>query len=597
MKVRNYGRWIHSGLVLLLLAGSGCTIKNKGTAAPNAAPRVFFSPVPLDSTLFTAPVELFWYALDGDGYIVEFQYSIQTDSVVQAAGGEAVFVGQNNPNTSPVWNWVSISNLFQNGQRAVVAFPASIDSTKIVRSVIFLRARDDQGAYSTDAWPAANSIVWRNFARKNRPPNTYISQTDTSDRRLIIPAGGRAFYSLDQSTFSSAAQVGHSGITFSWRGVDSADYPRSSPPPFRFYWELFGPFPDSASADSLPDSLYRSSSGFVTDTTVTFFGLRGFQTNIRPAIYLFQVRAVDDAGAIDATPRRLRFRVVHPTFDKRILLVRRTIPGGGIISGQPSVTVMGTSQAYYAGLLSQAGYPIQPGDTLVLPGGATVTQMPESLLARYQMVIYHKEEARVSSEAGFLAQLRRYMNIGGMVWGMGRADLSDLSPAWPGPGGLVKFDNNDPVTGIPFFYFGCDQLFFHAHVNYIINDSLSNEQSIGTDLAVPAGPADLPLLEVDTLVTKAYVANSRRKPNPFPYYLQMPEVNYFVIRRPEAEPLYLYRSAFPDTSSLHGKVVAVRWKRGPLRTAQFGFPLYGIKQPQAVEITKKMLDWFFDPNP
>lgn len=608
------------------MAGAGCTIKNKGTAHENQPPQVFFAPVPLENTLFTAPSLLFWYATDPDGYIVQFEYSIQSDSLIRATkrdsagipiGSPLDFI-QKHPTSSgdTIWKWLVVSNLNVNGQTAVVALPS--DTFKVFRSVVFIRARDDQGAYTPDSL-----LRWRSFRRQNRPPNSYISSVNGFGGSPV----SEVFFTLDRRTFSDSSdrRTGHNGVTIKWFGSDSLDYPRAQPK-FDYFWELFGPFTDvfSGRADSTrlwassehPDHYNPSFTAprYAPADSVTLYGLRGVDMpdNYKIGAYFFRVRSRDDAGVSDPTPASLRFQVIHPRFDRKILLVWKRPRTSSGPTGEPNRANDSASQSYYIDLIRRAGYDGSDFDA-VYDAKTFVADIaiPDSLLARYQFVIYHKEQLIRTQDFALSGSLVKYMNGGGSVWGLGRDDLLDLDG--PGSGiddrlSLVSYNDFDPSIGVAFFYFGIDAMVSDHHVNEVIAEErthVSNEQFVGADTLLNsqtdprAKVPGLPTLDVDTLVTKAYIRSRFRiRPDSLLYpdslYRRMPGVNTFQ-RAVRSQPLYLYRSAFSDTSKLNGQVVAVRSDRGSFKTAQFGFSLYGIQKCQAVFLTRKMLEWFIGP--
>jgi hypothetical protein len=262
-------------------------------------------------------------------------------------------------------------------------------------------------------------------------------------------------------------------------------------------------------------------------------------------------------------------------------------------------------QNYYLKLIRDAGYGThfdsaqdykffseksEPGSSPPAP------PISESLLARYKLVIVHKERAFPTANTQLLAMLKNYMDAGGSVWVLGRDDLSDLTTGFNVAQPIeLFFDRNNPVSGVGYFYFGAEKMFYHAHSLSVARDSISREEFVGADPSNVALGEGFPPLDIDTSVILRYtVAAPPRKDTS--RYRQMPAVNYFV-RGPRSEFLYLYRSpvGVADTSHLHGKVVAFRSDRTFFKTAYFGFPLYGIKETQAVLVMEKMLRWFLGP--
>lgn len=657
MKRVGYG-FVYLAIFGLLLS-AGCTVKRVGKSHENTPPKVFFSTVPVAGTVFTRPDQFFWFALDRDGYITEFQYALVPDSVVRITFSPPekedsvvrAFLNAHPVDTDTLWHWRIVDNIFRNGQTDTIALPTSSRNpgdTATRNTVVFVRARDDRGVLSTASpnFPDSNSIAWRYFGRKNRPPKTHFQSIGTCNKSPVANPGlTPTFYSLDFNTYDTSGfmKVGHCGITISWFGSDSADYPNQEQPTFDYFWELFGPFTSTPNADT--NRLWASTtypvrwpgpgSGqsptrqtFTSATSVTFFGLRGADTltNFRPGLYHFRVRARDDAGVVApltifaGSPGAAtnNFRVVRPRFDRDILLVSKstTTGGGSFLNNVPPYGLIpdGSTppqesmlvQNYYLKLIRDAGYGARIDSALDVKFFSeksdpnflsTSPPMPlgESLLARYKLVIFHKEKVFPTANTNFLSMLKAYMDAGGSVWGMGRDDLSDLSLNF-GVAQPVElfFERANPIQGAGYFNFGAEKMFYHAHALSVARDSISREEFVGADPSDDAISEGFPPLDIDTAVVSRYTVAASRKDTS--RYRQMPGVNYFV-RQPRSEFLYLFRSpvGVADTSHLHGKVVAFRADRTFFKTAYFGFPLYGIKESQAVQVVQKMLNWFIGP--
>jgi hypothetical protein len=159
----------------------------------------------------------------------------------------------------------------------------------------------------------------------------------------------------------------------------------------------------------------------------------------------------------------------------------------------------------------------------------------------------------------------------------------------------IAFNRFDPVNGLGYFYFGAEQLFYHAHTLGVARDSFSREEFEGATPTAIGINAGLAPIDIDTSVILRYtVASPPRKDSS--RYRQMPGVNYFVAG-PRAEALYLFRSPIgvADTSHLNGKAVGIRSDRRFFKSAFFGFPLYGIEEADAVQTMRQMLTWFIGP--
>lgn len=653
--MKRTGYWLLWLGLLALALGAGCTVKNKGVAHENSAPRVFFSTVPVAGTVFTKPDQFFWFALDKDGYIIEFQYALIPDSplirLASAPPGKEdsvvrAFLKARPVDSDTIWHWVSVDNIQGNGQTDTIALPTTsqfASDTATRNSVVFVRARDDRQALSTDPLPAAknaadsakfdlmfaanpSAIAWRHFGRKNRPPRTHFRSIGVCNKSPISSSGLiPTFYTRDFNTYDTSAfmKVGHCGITIEWFGSDSADYPNQEQPPLDYFWELYGPFPSSQTAGAADTTKLWASSTypirypgtgptsrrtFTSATSVTFFGLRGFDTltNFRSGFYHFRVRARDDANVVSplANASTNTFRVFYPQFDRDILLAHKATFSGGLVklvppyglipdgSTPPQESVL--VQNYYLKLIRDAGYAGRIDSARDVKFFGQGDNVPESLLARYKLVIFHKERNFPSSGlTNFLASLKAYMDAGGSVWGLGRNDLSDLGASFDPP--EIFFSRFDPVTGVGYYYFGAEKMYYPAHHRSVAVDSVSFEEFVGADPTGKGEEAGLPPIDIDTNVILRYtVAAPPRKDTS--RYREMPGVNYFVPG-PRAEALYLFRSPIgvADTSHLNGKAVAIRSNRTFFRSAYFGFSLYGIKEEHAVLVMQKMLTWFIGP--
>lgn len=638
MRTKRIAYWLFWTALSGLLAAAGCTVKNKGTPHANQPPKVFFSTIPVSGTTFTKPDRFFWYATDRDGYIIEFQYALQPDSLVGIArsGAKAdsavrAFLAAHPMNTdTATWHWKSVDNIIRNGQTDTIALPTSRQDTLTINTVVFVRARDDRGVLSTDPISKATSfstmdslsnlnpsaIAYRLFGRKNRPPRTHFRSIGVCNKNQVS-TGLPTFYSLDANTYDSSAfmKVGHCGITVRWIGSDSLDYPNQTQPSFDYFWELFGPFPTrSVFADTnrlWASATYpgrypgggapRTARTFTPVTSVTFFGLRGNDTleNYQPGFYQFRVRSRDDAGVLDPVGGSFTFRVIHPRFDRSILLVmQQTDPIG---DARPLPADSMKVQNYYVKLIRDARYGAEGGNPLhfdsaqdlkFFPRGHDLVGVPESLLSRYKLVIFHKENCFASiGKTDFLDSLKGYLDAGGKAWGMGREDLSDLTPLFNvGRPVEIPFNRTSPTFGVGYFYFGAEKMFFNAHVETVRGDSVSREEFIGAEPLL----AGLPVLDIDTALVQSLPVDPIRKDTSG--YRQLPGVNYFV-RGPRSENLYLYRSPIgvADTSHLNGKVVALRSDKIAFKSSYFGFPLYFIREPGATEVVRQMLDWFIGP--
>lgn len=552
MRTIRFAYWLFLTVLLGLLLTAGCTVKNKGTPHANQPPKVFFSAIPISGTIFTKPDQFFWFATDRDGYIIEFQYALQPDSIVRIAqsGAKAdsavrAFLAAHPVDTDTIWHWVVVDNLTRNGQTDTIALPTASKSptdTLTRNSVVFVRARDDRQALSTDSIAKVtnfgvmdsllnlnpNAIAYRLFGRKNRSPETYFQSISVCNKSSIA-SGLPTLYSRDADNYNDDPfmRVGHCGITARWTGDDSLDYPNQPQPPLVYFWELFGPFATQQASGPDTNRLWasttypirypgppasRSARTFTSATSMTFFGLKGFDTltNFRPGYYFFRVRSMDDAGVIDSVnaplgknPATFTFRVVHPRFDRKILLISKQPLDVSIFATGDASPPAGDSfkvQSQYLKLIRDAGYggvidSAQDSKfwqiTASLPSGVAPNTVPESILARYQLVIFHKDYSFPSSQQPiFLTFLKAYMDAGGSVWGMGRDDLSDLIPIFnASQPEELPFNVFNPINGVGYFYFGAEKLMYSAHSLSVARDSFTREEFIGAEPLLTGFPA------------------------------------------------------------------------------------------------------------
>ncbi|MGH8004715.1 MAG: hypothetical protein ACRECJ_08330, partial [Limisphaerales bacterium] len=139
--------------LLALLLGGGCTVKDIGKSHENTPPKVFFSTIPVAGTVFTKPDQFFWFALDRDGYITEFQYALVPDSVVRITRSAPekedsvvrAFLAAHPLDADTIWHWIIVDNILRNGQTDTIALPTASRNpadTATRNTVVFVRARD-----------------------------------------------------------------------------------------------------------------------------------------------------------------------------------------------------------------------------------------------------------------------------------------------------------------------------------------------------------------------------------------------------------------------------------------------------------------------
>lgn len=627
----NYLTWLSGVLFSLgLLFWWGCTPGNKGVYPDNKLPIIRFVNVPPESTYWNVAPVVNWYATDPDGYISEYRYAVVTtlniimdvrgvdsataDAMLKAglptlvANGLAdslINVKKHDLLDSAFWVWTRVDNVNQNGSSVKVKLFATLKPGEYLDQYVFVQAVDNVGA-RTD-------IVFKRFYRTNNAPNTGIIMDSLN-----------IFYSLDTIT------TVYRGITIGWAGSDSIDFP-INPPPFDFRWALYGPFdtkPRSLSDTAgKPNILIVKTDTMWQATSITFPGMVPLfggnrYINLATGWYLFTVQARDDGLVLDTTPAVVRFRVIKPTFERKMLLVDdsrwkrfATQSSGGLLGspfGSDFPAARDSCVRFYKNIFEKSGYNFVPARDYFyindsLPGSPQYLSPPsESLLSMYQLVAYFSEHLRNPITDTIFIQIKKYLDAGGMVWIIGRDRFLTRSQRLAGfdprPGKVNAFGTDS----IPLFYWDIQQQFFQR--TDLLIDKPKNEQFIGAR-PLPEYIPGYPLLEIDPVKVRWYMGypdsiggckpGIRIKYCPFD---RLMGVNYDV-RGLKATPLYLFISAFPDTSHLEGRVVATR-NNGPLmkgktlfRAANFNFGLFVLKDAQAEAVVQKMLHWFFDePN-
>ena len=168
-----------------------------------------------------------------------------------------------------------------------------------------------------------------------------------------------------------------------------------------------------------------------------------------------------------------------------------------------------------------------------------------------------------------------YLNVGGMLWLMGRRTFEGQELRM----GRKDFGVNDDNNPLPYTYLNLSAEFAGPAPG-----AYRFAEFVGATAII----SGFPDLETDTLhVSQTSLGGYR-------YSRALLGVNY-AIRMNESEPLYKYVAINPDTSQFHNFPVAIRYDSGSFKTSYFTFPLYFIQTDQAIEVTRQMLQWFF-PN-
>ncbi len=210
----------HFAIILALLTGlyilGGCSKKITGPSRTNIPPTVEFVNVPVEGAKFSSDTTIYWYGTDVDGFIKYFKYAVIESTTV---GPDPIAYITNTPEDSISWITLTVKLDNPNTKQKIKMSADVRDPVrKYISSYVFIYAVDNLDAKS---WPPR----YRMFRKNNHFPDTRISTN-----QLYVPY---------VNAKSSSGGLG--GINVNFVGSDRIDYPRN-PPPFDFYWKLYGPY-------------------------------------------------------------------------------------------------------------------------------------------------------------------------------------------------------------------------------------------------------------------------------------------------------------------------------------------------------------------
>jgi hypothetical protein len=415
------------------------------------------------------------------------------------------------------------------------------------------------------------------------------------------------------------------GITIAWGGKDSIDYP-SGEAPLEFWGELFYLGPDPA--DTLtPDTTNLLAETFDPedgDKWVTFKSAllpNGLQTGY----HMFRVRARDDAFIPDSTPATSIFYVIHPAFEKDVLLVDLTTFDK---TDYGTLTDPALYQSTYLDILASAGF---PSDTVWYSGDQFIYP-DERLVSHYKLVLIVNQDTKKGSLSDSLGRhLIKYLDVGGRIWLTGISNFSTAGTFLDNVRGVKNFLNEFNLAlvvhelGYPaelgMEYFGLEGYFMpvwklkedsvncsqamNCQPNYQNWEPFPidrNEELIGATSLLPAPwPTTL---ELDTVKVK--LASTIQPNRKILFKDKLPRVNYAVVSSvhprfsdlPPAQAVYLANSAYGSSPlTIHGKPVLVRYQGPTFRTAVCTFPIFYLQFDDAVNLTRELINWLISPMP
>lgn len=525
-----------------------------------------------------------------------------------------------------------------------LAIPVDCVSDTIAQ-YFFVRAVDDLGASS--------KIKYRTYKRRNHWPETQVSPSFNaygeyvSLKRLTQTYSGIPLYwgGSDRLDFIPPSVP---FLEYHWRLY--GPYPYGGEETRPTLADTLGRQPILESQN--PDPLMGV---WVRDTTTVVYDLwrqvdsrpdpLNDSTITRVGWFLLVVTARDDAYIADETPSSVAFKAIDPKFERKIVLIDDTwysIDTYTNPSKRPDAPEPFTNQAFHWNLVKMV-YP--EADTMqdfwwrskepapnknCSPTSGRVrcgNYVSLEMLVRHKLCILYDDDVfeQVSppgAAPAVRAQLMRYLEAGGMLWIMGRHSLLPETETTQTSKERL-FDLCTFGTRV-FDRLGCTYMDIEGmyypgwranaipitRVGEAPRAPKSNDEFVSAEL-VAAGSGLPPRLEVDPVRIDSMFLPKRLKDvlraNGTPKVYGIPDVNFLVLGS-KAVPLYIYGSwrpggpipptngpSFSDT-----KPVVVR-RVGPDRvtplykTAYQTFPLYFIKQEQAEEYYRKMVEWFFLP--
>jgi hypothetical protein len=593
-------------LVLCLLILSGCgKLDRKGTPAENSPPKVYFSNIPPESTYFSVNPRIYWYGTDADGFVAAYQYAVVvTDSVPNYGGLEELrSILHDIPSDSTSWVdqttlrdvlGVHVQSEPGGHQRNVVMF-AEMDPEIYTPQYLFLRAVDNEGAVSED-------VIYRLYYRNNHRPEAFVDVDDEFAQET--------HYCLEETTLT------WDGISISWSGLDTADYPdRRDQPEFKFRWQLVGPFGEEPTPETVDttkifyfslDSVFVAGewkkSQWVSENTHVFVNLDNYPGS-GFGWYQLRLWAQDDAFVSNDLATTLNFRIIKPPFryadkDRNTILVVDHTAYGGVDGGPPLDTAVGLVRPFYDDAL--AALPADLCDEYLVwydpvtkPEVVTKNAPGKDLISQYDLVIVINVGSKSAISGDNRDDYEEYMDIGGRLWLVGMNNYS--------------IDTGDEPTELSDFwleYFGIEQA---RAPTWTVLDSTSLEFI----KAKPFGEEweDLQTLEADQELCaklKGYNPNEAvrkfgERGIPFVCYQGLSNLVDYESRIPAERRMFTFISYYGTLSTMDGRPCGLNWIGPTFRTAEFTFPLNLMRNDApdypAFKVVERTVSWFMKDLP
>ena len=543
-------------IVLTIVVIMGCDpLPYEGPHKGLISPSIFWSDVQYNPENTSNPV-LKWYSTDSDGLVLDYHFTVLLESTVDSLGGPAALAA-----SMPSFvQWTIVHE-----DSSTIPLYADPDTGVFLDQYVFVRAMDDDSLFS--------STIYVALSRKNHPPTCYLD--------LPIARTSETIWWPDPQWCLPETTSTWKGIRAAWVGKDSIDI-QGLPPDFDWNIRIYGVFDDSVSCDTLPANLYRE----FTDPTTGSIWIRDKEkklVDLEKGWYLMYARNRDDAyvSSIPAIGYLVVYEptwIRHPEQTKRILLANHTYhPPSATIPGELPAAYRDSVINFYVQLIEAAGYTTDDYDIATYTeANANELEPPKADLYNHELVIVLNTDWRRPLINGPGKEQQRaygkYLDVGGKLWIVGRRSFESQNT-----GGRLDFALSDVNYPLAYPYMNLSAVFAQSGANFI-------QAEFSGATAVAEG---FPDVNVDTIKV------AQTSTNNFRYSQGLIGVS-FLIRLTESETIYRFSSLYPDTSHFHNFPVAIRYDKGTFKTSYFAFPLYFVRADQALAITQRMLDWFFE---
>ena len=609
--MRRYGLvLVIFSLTILILSGCG-KMERKGTAPANVPPMVYFADVPPESTHFSINPRVYWYGTDIDGFITAYQYAVVVKDSLEDLGGVQTireFLHGIPPDSASWVDNITLKNMVgahiiaePGGTSRNVMMYADMNPDIYTPQYLFVRAVDNSGGVS-------DSVIYRLYYRNNHRPEAIIENDS------VFRASNH--YCLDETTAT------WNGITLSWSGKDSLDYPNPrNQPNFQFKWELVGPFEFTPTAltvdtmavvDSSLDSNYAAGgwiyTRWVSEQLHVIKGLENYGDS-GYGWYQLRVRTRDDAFVSTDTATTMNFRILKPKFryadrnKKTILVVDATTYKGRDGGANDTLDV----RPFYKEALDYLLQSDVCDDYIIWHDPFTAFTSSgkiapgEDVMSRYDLVMVINAGANSGITNDNFGSYRDYLNIGGRLWLVGLNNFN--VPSGRSIHGLEEIRSGSPYAyEIGTSYLGLDGVFPSS---WTAGDSMTLE-FIG---AQPFGLwANLPALQVDTAKCKLLRGYDPSKPARNFGIRGIPYVCFDAIssqdfenRIPAERRIYSLVSYYGSISDMDNNPCALNYIGPTYRTAEFCFPFHLMKNvgspPPVYQVMEQIVEWFWEDLP